>query len=472
MVVYRRMKYYLIVLLLMLSTTSWAWKWWPMPMDEPDNGCDTIEYVAGIYGVAGTNTGAASLMWQQTKGEISQDSYSGGLHAGVIKRATRPHRWWDADGAAVLNGRVDRHPTGQFSLLYAHARLCVFDITAGVKPMATGPQDPELSMGSFIFSYNAHAFPRITVGIDDWLSFPGAYGYAQFKGSITHGWLNDNNPFVHGTMIHHKCICGRAGGNLPISATIEFHHAAQWGGYLGDINLGNDWASFRNILFARSGGNITGEQINKQGNHMIMQLLSLTGRGRNWSITAYWKDFMDDDNYRFMGYGQNSRDGLWGLRMEQTAWPGIARVTLEFLQTTDQSGPFHDRDGMVYGGNDNYYDNYVYQQGWTYFGRTIGCSAMTPKDSRIMAWHMGAAGNVLGCEYTLKAQYSRHYGTYTVPQNTANTALLLDIRRHVEQAWGLDFGVRLAADFGTTYGNRFSALICVSKSGLIWRSAK
>lgn len=468
-------RHLLILLILLLPLSSYAWKWWPLPMDEPDTARDTLLYYSGFSAVAGTSK-AASLMWQMTHGEISEYGYSGNLSAGLIKPATRPHRWWDADGAVVLSGRVygDGHyssGTGYFSRLYGHVRLAIVDVTVGIQPMYSGPSDPELSIGSWLFSANAHPIPRITVGLDRWTSIPGLFGYAEVKGALTHGWMEDHRSTVSGTKLHHAYVAGKAGGNLPVNATIEFHHAAQWGGYssiYGD--LGNSWNDFKNVVLGRNGGNSYSEQMNAQGNHIIMQVLSLTGKGHGWSLTAYWENIMEDGSFRFMGAGQNATDGLWGLRMEQQRWPYLNRVTLEFLNATDQSGPIHDRDGLVFGGNDCYYANGIYTSGWTYYGRTIGCAALTPTDSRVMALQLGVTGDIYGYQYQLKAQHARHLGTYNQPQHTRNTALMLDIRRHSERAWGLDFGLRMAADIGTTYGNQFSMMLTVSKQGLIWKN--
>ena len=36
-----------------------------------------------------------------------------------------------------------------------------------------------------------------------------------------------------------------------------------------------------------------------------------------------------------------------------------------------------------------------------------------------------------------------------------------------EKAWGLDFGLRIAADMGTQYGNRFGTMITISKQGIL-----
>lgn len=73
----------------------------------------------------------------------------------------------------------------------------------------------------------------------------------------------------------------------------------------------------------------------------------------------------------FIGFGMNVADGLWGLNIQQTQWPFINEFTYEFLNTTSQSGPIHDKDGLVFAG-DSYYTNSAYPQGWTYFSNIIG----------------------------------------------------------------------------------------------------
>ena len=142
-------------------------------------------------------------------------------------------------------------------------------------------------------------------------------------------------------------------------------------------------------------------------------------------------------------------------------------MTLEVLQTTDQSGPWHDRDGLVFGGNDTYYMNYIYQQGWTSFGRTIGSPLMSPSNSRVWAYHAGIRGDIYGFRYRALCTYADNYGTYKSPAISRNTAILLEVKKRVPQAWDLEFGVALAGDFGTQYGHQFGGMITVSKQGII-----
>ena len=134
---------------------------------------------------------------------------------------------------------------------------------------------------------------------------------------------------------------------------------------------------------------------------------------------------------------------------------------------TDQSGPWHDRDGMVFGGKDSYYSNGVYKQGWTYFGRSICSPLLSPDNNRVWAYHGGVKGDIYGFRYRALCTYANNYGTYSSPAKTHNTAFLLEVKKTVPQAWGLEFGIALAGHFGSQYGNQFGGLITIRKQGII-----
>jgi hypothetical protein len=44
---------------------------------------------------------------------------------------------------------------------------------------------------------------------------------------------------------------------------------------------------------------------------------------------------------------------------------------------------------------------------------------------------------------------------------------MVEVSKHVEQAWGMDFALRLAGDAGSQWGNTFGAQLTVSKRGVI-----
>lgn len=221
------------------------------------------------------------------------------------------------------------------------------------------------------------------------------------------------------------------------------------------------------------------DQRNAQGNHVGSQQLMITGKGKGWEISLYWQNFFED-NFSLIGKGQNIADGLWGISMKQNRWRFIEGVTYEFLNTTDQSGPWHDRDGLCYAGNDSYYRNSVFLNGWNYFYRSMGTPFITSPlynedgtiytlNSRVRVHHVGVRGDIYGFRYRVKTSYARNYGNDNTSRRllSTNTAVLVEVFRHVPQAWGLDFGLRLAGDFGTQWGYQFSAQITICKRGII-----
>ena len=489
-----RNKLLIIVFLLSASANArdLSWDWWPTGIvDGVSAGADTMQYNIGVSALASSGRFAPFWLQSNMNGDISSSPFSGNVSAGVYKQAVHNERWWDYDFAVQLTGRVQsripgsafdmqqRMATGYFNQLYAHLRLYIFDITAGIKPMIYEIQDTALSMGSMVFSGNSQPLPRLTIGIDRYTPVPGCYGYFELKGGLTHAWLADN-VYMRGSYIHHKWLALRLGGRLPVNISYELHHAAQWGGIspvYGDI--GSDWQSFVNVFLARGGGVMRNDQLNAQGNHVGSQQLMLSGRGNGWEVSMYWQNFFED-NFAAIGDGQNLADGLWGISLKQTRWPYVQGVTYEFMNTTDQSGPWHDRDGLCYAGNDSYYRNSVFVNGWNYFFRSIGTPFITSPlynedgtiytlNSRVRVHHIGVRGDIYGFLYRVKLSYARNYGNDNTSRAVLsdNTAILLEVTKHSEQAWGLDFGLRIAGDFGTQWGNQFGAQITVSKRGII-----
>lgn len=473
----------LAILCLCLALPAFAWNWWPLPIsnDSLTSNSEAVHYFGEFSLLTSTGDQAPTPLYTNTNGNISSLPHSLNLSLGVIKPATRPTRWFDYDGAVVLTARAqfpqqyaystpdqNASVTGYFRELYAHARLYIIDITAGIHSFYIGAGDSQLTSGSLLISNNAHPIPRISIGIDNWTAFPGLFGYFEFKGGISHGWLNDNNSFVKGTLFHHKFVGGRLGGKLPVNISYEFHHVAQWGGYSSRYgDLGNDFAAFMNAFLEREGGTSSNEKLNAQGNHIGFQQLALDVKGDGWKVTAYWQYINEDGPTKIIGFGMNNKDGLWGVNVTQTRWPYISGFTYEYLHTTDQSGPFHDRDGCVYGGNDNYFNNSIYRQGWTYYGNIIGSPFLSLDNNRVSAHFAGVRGDIFGFRYRVIESIATYYGTYNNPSRTTNTTLLLEVRKRVPKAWDLEFGFAFSSDFGTRFGTSYGCLFTITKQGLI-----
>ena len=473
----------------MTTTSAFAWDWWPLAIQQSHSMGDTLLYNAGIHALA--SSGQHSPFWLQTNrnGSVAVAPHSGNLLLGIYKPATCPKRWFDYDFALSITGqlqspnqiafpKVNRTLSAYSNLAYAHVRLYIFDITAGIQPVQWGAPDSELTSGGLLFSNNAHPIPKVSVGIDRWTAFPGLYGYVEIRGGISNMWMVDN-VYINKAMIHHKWVGGKIGGKFPINLSYEFHHVAQWGGYspvYGD--LGNNWNAFLNALLVKSGGAMDTDQINAQGNHIGSQILALDIKGKKWKVSAYWQNIFEDGPIEFIGFGMNNPDGLWGINITQQYWPFVSSLTYEFIQTTDQSGPFHDKDGFIFGGNDSYYKNSIYQNGWNYWYRTIGNPFITSPiyntdgtiytlNNRIKAHFIGVKGDIYGYKYRVICSHVNNYGTYHHPIESQNTAFLLECSKHVEKAWGLDFGVSLAGDVGNQFGNQFGAMVTIRKQDII-----
>lgn len=460
-------------------------------MALPDEGNDSLYYTVELQGVAGY--GRTTPFWLQSNrdGAVAAGPYSGSITAGLVKPATRPHRWFDYDFGFTLTERLqapteaicapmNRLGTLYSNLAYAHVRLYIVDITVGIQPERYGSPDPELTSGGLLYSGNARPMPGIRVGIEQWTPFPGLFGYVEVRGGLSHQWQADNVYVTQG-MVHHKWLGGRVGGRLPVNLSYEFHHVAQWGGYspvYGD--LGNSWEAYKAALFVRAGGSMANDQINAQGNHIGSQILTLDVKGEGWKVSAYWQNIFEDGPIRFIGFGMNAADGLWGVHVSQTHWPFISGVTYELINTTDQSGPYHDKDGYIFGGNDSYYRNGIYRNGWNYGYRTLGTPFITSPiyntdgtiytlNSRVQAHYIGIRGDIFGYRYRAVGSYVRNYGndSRSTELLSTNTGLLLEVTKHVEKAWGLDFGLHLACDFGDQFGNQFGAMLTISKQGWI-----
>jgi len=459
-----------------------ASKTWPLPMDSVDTNADTIKYQVSVQAVAASGDYAPFWFQSNRHGSVSAQPYSGNMSLYVGKDATRPRRWYDYSFGVEAIGQVDANEKSLFfQQLYGHVRLYVFDITVGIKPQTWGNQDELLSSGGFLFSQNARPMPRITIGIDNYVPIPFTYGYLEVKGGLTHGWFTDN-VYLTKSFLHHKFIGLRVGGDLPVTVNYEFHHAAQWGGVSPVYGeLGSSFKDWVNVFFARSGGTMNNDQINAYGNHIGSQNLGLDFKVGTWTVSTYWQNIFEDSPIKAIWNTMNVSDGVWGISIKQSQIPFVSGLLYEFINTTDQSGPFHDKDGLVFGGNDSYFTNTIYCNGWNYYNRTLGTPFITSPiyntdgsiatlNNRSSAHHIGIRGDIDGYRYRTMVSYAKNYGRYRDGDNlkSTNTAILLEVKKQIPELWDLDVSLSLGADIGTQFGNSYGVMFSIAKRGIIW----
>jgi len=441
---------------------------------------DTIKYDVGIIGV--TSTGKNAPFWLQSKsyGKIVSESQSADLILGISKDFGKNTRLFDYGfNANLMLQTYDNKTITNFHELYAKFRFSVFDLIIGSREEILGNQDSTLSCGGFLFSQNAQPMPKVTIGIEHFTAIPFTNGFIEIKGALSHGWFS-KSAYEQGAYLHHKYAYIKFGGKLPVHIQYGLDHAAMWGGNIP--GLGKQPVSFndyKTIFFGHSGGSDapTGEQINALGNHIISQSMKLDVNISDFIINSYWQNISEDGPIREIWNTMNLPDGLWGISIRNAKFPFVKGILYEYLNTTDQSGPYHDKDGIIYGGADSYFKNYIYHSGWTYNSRIIGTpfisnptfnsiGEITFLNNRVQVHHFGIEGDISRYQYRLLSSFSKNYGSYGSPTELKrNTSLLLEVKKEYTKLYNIEFGCSVAADFGTLYGNSLGCQFSILKRG-------
>lgn len=446
---------------------------------------DSIKYEVGIAGLEAT--GKSSPFWIQHNqfGKYSTENKSANFSAAIFKDYGASTRLFDYGFKAnVLLRTADSEKTEvYFHEAYVKARFSVLDLVVGAREEILGDQDSTLSSGGLLFSTNARPMPKITAGILYFTGVPFTKGYVQFKGAISHGWF-DKNAFEQGSYLHHKYIYLRFGGKLPVHLQYGLNHVATWGGNIP--GLGKQPTSlndYKAIFLGKSGGSDAagGEQINALGNHILSQSLKVEAKVSDFEVNAYWQDISEDAPLRFIWITKNIPDGLWGISIKNTTIPVVKKVLYEYVNTTDQSGPYHDKDGIIYGGADGYFTNYIYHSGWTYQSSIIGTPLISNPtfnskgelislNNRVQAHHFGIEGEINAFRYRILTTYSKNYGSYPNPyaEMKDNTSMLVEVNRKFAELANIEVGLSIAADGGKLYGNTWGCMLSIRKSGLIF----
>ena len=442
---------------------------------------DTIKYDVGFMGMASSGKYAPFWLQSDQYGKVSSTPFSAGILAGVSKEFGPKKGLFNYRFKANLLLQTDKDKTtATFHEYYVQAHFSVLDFIVGAREEVLGNQDSTLSCGGFLFSKNARPMPKVTLGIEHFTAVPFTAGYLEFKAAISHGWFTDN-IYTTNLFLHHKYLYAKVGGKLPVHLQYGVDHVAQWGGTVPESGKQPaDFAAFKDIFLGHSGGSdaVVTDQINALGNHIISQSMRLDVDIADFRVSGYWQNLAEDGPVKLMWYAMNKADGLWGITVRNEKFPFIKGILYEYLNTTDQSGPYHDKDGLVYGGADNYFNNGIYQNGWTYYSRTIGTpfissslynrdGAVSVENNRVIVHHFGMEGNVSGYSYKLLSSFSKNYGTYSAPCSPMirNTSLLLEVNKKFPVWSNIEVGCSVGTDFGKLYGNSVGCLFSIRKTG-------
>jgi hypothetical protein len=277
---------------------------------------------------------------------------------------------------------------------YLKGRFGIFELQTGRKKQIQGLADSTLSSGSYILSGNALPMPMINLVVNEFWSPPFLKGLFAFKGNFAHGWFENQRGDVSNFYLHQKSFYGRIGKpNSLIKLYGGFNHQVQWGGTLKYPDPTNQLShkgkvasSFKDYLYvitgksmAAAGGDTAtygyNDAYNRLGNHLGTVDVGMEIDGRLGKLFFYRQSIYEDGS---LFYGNNITDGLHGVAFSTKRKQGIIKLVLEYFNTTSQGGA--GGSGNTVGflrGLDNYLNNGVYQEGWTYLGKGMGSALMT-----------------------------------------------------------------------------------------------
>jgi len=370
---------------------------------------------------------------------------------------------------------------------------------------------PSLSSGSIMWSGNATPMPKIVLSFPHYAPVPFTHGYLSIKGYWGYGWF-ENPRYVKHIQLQQKQFYVKAGGNLPINAYLGLTDDVQWGGTSTNPKVGklpDGLNAYIRSFFGEHGASNSprGEQINALGNHIGSWELGVNWHFGNYKGIIYRQTIFEDKSGLRLGQG-SIRDGLLGVGIQTKDKHSLVNGVLwEFLYTKNQSGPAlpdppnplppgatmtHNANGVPWGGRDDYFDNYIYRYGWTYYGKTIGTPFITPittrtslaensiNNNRVVVQHFGLEGMISDLSYRAFFTYGRNYGTYNgrdaainhnsttyrfLPHKTQYSAYY-QLNIPVSTVPGMVINTAVSGDFGNMYGKNLGFMLGITYSGM------
>ncbi len=317
---------------------------------------------------------------------------------------------------------------------YLKGRLSIFQLKAGRSKDYSGMTDPELSSGSFSLSGNALGIPNIEISVPEFWYIPYTEQLIAFKGRLSHGWMGDvkvYNGEFYSNFFYHLDIYGQFGKpNWKLKLYGGINHDAIWG---SDSKVFKDEYYLTSFLqaywYVTLGKNLRTKNISKIGNHLGGIEAGFTYDTEDVNILCYRQQFYDKGA---LGYLANIIDGLNNITVtnkkykensQRWSWD---KFLFEIFYSKHQAG----EEGAIKtpSGPEYYYNHYVYAEGYSYQGLSLGNPFITvakdaranlPNDptnyfinNRVLAIHLATKGSIWGCNYTAKLSFSRNWGDF------------------------------------------------------------
>lgn len=472
------------------------------------------------------SSGSTPLWLNANKHGLSSLGSSNGYLRGAIGRGLEVDstRKWGL--GYRFDAVVASHYTSKFFVqqAYIEGRWLHGVLTIGAKEWPMELKNQMLSSGSQGLGINARPVPQVRLALPEYWTIPALGRLFAIKVHMAYGMFTDQRwqreftnggttPYNENVLYHSKAGYLRIGkpGEKPLSVELGLEMQAQFAGSkvwvkdghqerlkLGGHGLKDFWR-----MFIPSGSDITDGvgYGNIEGNQSGAWLARVNYDAPSWSASIYADHFFEDHSQQFHldfdGYGEGTdyqkrvshryllyplKDIMLGGELRLKSCPWLKALVVEYLHTTDQSGPvYHDRTSAIpdhIGGRDNYYNhsNYMCVQHWgQVMGNPLyrspaynGDHSLSVEDNRFVAWHMGVEGTPLPrLDYRVLVSWQRGYGTYDKPYTYPhhNTSLLVEAGYKFKRGWGVHGAFGL--DSGSLLGNNHGFQLTISKHGIL-----
>ena len=327
---------------------------------------------------------------------------------------------------------------------YLKAKYGAFEIYAGRRKEIFGLVDSTLSSGSYIWSGNALPMPKIQISTPNFVILGFTKGFLSFKGNYAHGWFENSRTDVKNFYLHQKSLYFKLGRpDWKFHFHGGFNHQVQWGGELLypdtlnqsgiDGRIGSSFNDYINVVTGRSlavvgdtSKNGINEALNRSGNHLGTLDFGFDVSIANYFILCYRQNIFEDGS---LAYLSNIDDGLSGVSIE---FKGVhehnvffKKIVLEYLNTTSQGGiGGSQKTNARLRGQDDYFNNGVYRNGWIYNHQTIGTPFINQyegsiiqniSNNRVESYFIGMDISAFKIPLNVKLSYTNNYGTYSNP---------------------------------------------------------
>ncbi|TDO19029.1 capsule assembly Wzi family protein [Pedobacter duraquae] len=413
---------------------------------------DDIKYE--LESQAGYTSNSTVPFWLRSNqyGSIPISGASGSFIGRAFKDYDRSRRnRGEFNWAFGLEGRANVGKNSNFNIIeaYLKGKLGIFQLKAGRSRDVTGYNgDTTLSSGNFAVSGNALGIPKVEVSIPDYYRIPFLSGLFSFKGNFVHGWLgqkniyvvtNYDNPAIKTSKdafpqgyYHQKSLYVRFGKeDWKLNLFGGFNHQVYWDDQKAAYGSFLTLSKLETFFYVATGKTYGTGAVprSKIGNQLGSIDIGAEYSFENVRVILYRQSFYDVGALSKLG---NIADGLNGVSFEnrnfedQTATFRFKKATLELFYTKNQAG--YPWSVKTLSGDEDYYNNYYFKQGWSYKNVGMGNPLITRKadsregqasnaqdyfiNNRVLAFHGGLSGSIGKWDVITKATYSKNFGTF------------------------------------------------------------